>query len=405
MKFPSRHQPVDGLPGISGTARVDRRTTGLVRRLRRGDIAVIDHLDLDRAHAEQLVEAGVVAVVNAAPFISGRYPNLGPELLVKAGVILLDDVGLEVFKRVQDGAGVRVDGHRLLRGEDVVAEGTRLGPDEVAAKMTDARGGLATQLQSFTHNTTEFLRREQDLLLHGQGVPPLHTKVAGRPVVVVVRAYDHRADLRKLRRFIREQRPVLIGVDAGADALQMAGHRADIVVVGVEGLGQGTTAHEQGQTVTDKALRSSREVVLHTDRGGRTIGSDRLERLGVRTEELAASGTTEDVALLLADTAGASLVITVGMHATLDEFLDRQRAGLASTFLTRLRVGPKLIDAKGVPQLYAGRVRMWHLALVLLAGLTALAVALSATPVGAEWWDSLQGALTDLPDQIQGLFS
>ncbi|MGA9746007.1 MAG: putative cytokinetic ring protein SteA [Nocardioides sp.] len=405
MKFPSRQQPVDGLPGISGTARVDRRTTGLVRRLRRGDIAVIDHLDLDRAHAEQLVEAGVVAVVNAAPFISGRYPNLGPELLTKAGVILLDDVGPEVFKRVQDGAGVRIDGHRLMRDQDVIAEGVRLGPDDVATKMSEARGGLATQLQSFTHNTTEFLRREQDLLLHGQGVPTLRTQVSGRPVVVVVRAYDHRADLRKLRRFIREQRPVLIGVDAGADALEMAGHRADIVVVGAEGLGQGTTAHEQGQTVTDKALRNSREVVLHTDRGGRALGSDRLERLGVRAEELAASGTTEDIALLLADTAGASLVITVGMHATLDEFLDRQRAGLASTFLTRLRVGPKLIDAKGVPQLYAGRVRLWHLALVLLAGLIALGVAISATPVGAEWWSWLQGALTDLTDWIQGLFS
>ncbi len=265
--------------------------------------------------------------------------------------------------------------------------------------------GSRTQLQSFTHNTTEFLRREQDLLLHGQGVPTLRTQVSGRPVVVVVRAYDHRADLRKLRRFIREQRPVLIGVDAGADALEMAGHRADIVVVGAEGLGQGTTAHEQGQTVTDKALRNSREVVLHTDRGGRALGSDRLERLGVRAEELAASGTTEDIALLLADAAGASLVITVGMHATLDEFLDRQRAGLASTFLTRLRVGPKLVDAKGVPQLYAGRVRLWHLALVLLAGLIALGVAISATPVGAEWWSWLQGALTDLTDWIQGLLS
>jgi uncharacterized membrane-anchored protein len=185
----------------------------------------------------------------------------------------------------------------------------------------------------------------------------------------------------------------------------MAGHRADVVVVGEHGLGQGTQATEQGQIVTDKALRHSREVVLHTDRGGRAVGSDRLERLGVRAHHLAASGLTEDVALLLADTAGASLMITVGMHATLDEFLDRQRSGLASTFLTRLRVGPKLVDAKGVPQLYAGRVRLWHLAVVLLAGLVALLTAVSATPVGAEWWDSTRAALTDLFDWIQGLFT
>lgn len=413
MKFSSRQQPVDGLPGVSGTARVDRRTSGLVRRLRPGDIAVIDHLDLDRAHAEQLVDAGVVAVVNASPFISGRYPNLGPELLAKAGVILLDDVGAEVFKRISDGAHVRVDGDRLVRTDksggrheqELIAEGHRLGADEITERMEEARGGLATQLQSFTHNTTEFLRREQDLLLHGQGAPTLNTQVRGRPVVVIVRGYDYKQDLRKLRRFIREQRPVLIGVDAGADALQMAGHRADVVVVGEQGLGQGTHATEQGQTVTDGALRHSREVVLHTDRGGRAIGSDRLERLGVRAHQLAASGTTEDVALLLADAAGASLIVTVGTHATLDEFLDRQRAGLASTFLTRLRVGPKLVDAKGVPQLYAGRVRLWHLALVLLTGLLALGVAIGATPVGEEWWGWLQGAFSDLIDWIQGLFS
>jgi uncharacterized membrane-anchored protein len=413
MKFSPRQQPVDGLPGVSGTARVDRRTSGLVRRLRPGDVAVIDHLDLDRAHAEQLVDAGVVAVVNASPFISGRYPNLGPELLARSGVLLLDDVGPEVFKRVSDGVHVRIDGDCLVRVDksggkhemEVLAEGTRLSAEDIAERMDEARGGLATQLESFTHNTTEFLRREQDLLLHGQGVPALKTRVEGRPVVVVVRGYDYREDLRKLRRFIREQRPVLIGVDAGADALQMAGHRADVVVVGQQGLGQGTQATEQGQTVTDKALGHSREVVLHTDRGGRALGSDRLDRLGVRAQQLAASGTTEDVALLLADAAGASLIITVGMHATLDEFLDRQRAGLASTFLTRLRVGPKLVDAKGVPQLYAGRVRLWHLALVLLAGLISLGVAIAATPVGAEWWDGLQGAFSDLIDWIQGLFS
>jgi len=405
MKFPSRQPNVDGLPGLSGTARVDRRTPALLHRLRRGDIAVIDHLDLDRAHAEALADAGVVAVVNASSFISGRYPNLGPDLLARAGVTMLDNVGPDVFTAVADGTTVRILGNRLMRGDETLAEGQVLDAGDVTERMNDARGGLATQLQSFTHNTTEFLRREQDLLLHGQGVPTLSTRVQGRPVVVVVRAYDYREDLRRLKRYLREQRPVLVGVDAGADAIEGAGLRPDIVVVGEHGLGQGTKASEQGQTVTDRALRHAHDVVLHTDRGGRALGSDRLERLGVRPHQLAASGNTEDVALLLADTAGASMIITVGMHATLDEFLDRQRSGLASTFLTRLRVGPKLVDAKGVPQLYAGRVRLWHLAAVLLAGLVALGVAIAATPLGDEWWSSVQAALTDLIDWIQGLFS
>ncbi|MGI8680676.1 MAG: putative cytokinetic ring protein SteA, partial [Mycobacteriales bacterium] len=156
----------------------------------------------------------------------------------------------------------------------------------------------------------------------------------------------------------------------------------------------GSAAGERGSTVSDKALRTSREVVLHADRSGRAIGGDRLARLGVRSQTLSASGASADMALLLADVCGASLIVTVGTHATLDEFLDRQRAGLASTFLTRLRVGPKLVDAKGVPQLYAGRVRLWHLALVLLAGLVALGVAIATTPVGQQWWSSLSAGLS-----------
>lgn len=406
MKFPSRQQPTDGLPGITGTARVDRRTSAVVRRARPGDVAVIDHLDLDRSHAEALVDAGVVAVVNAASFISGRYPNLGPNLLANAGVVMVDNAGADVLKAVHDGSTVRILDGKVIQGEEVLAEGTVLSAEDVATRMEDARGGLATQLQSFTHNTTEFLRREQDLLLHGQGVPELRARIAGRPVVIVVRGYDYREDLRKLRRFIREQRPVLIGVDAGADALIEAHHRPDVVVVGEPGLGTGSTnAGEQAQKISDRALREAREVVVHADRSGRAIGSDRLDRLGVRTQKLSASGTSEDVAMLLADASGASLVIAVGTHATLDEFLDRQRSGLASTFLTRLRVGPKLVDAKGVHQLYAGRVRLWHLALVLVAGLIALGVAISATPVGSAWWEDLQVALSDLFDWIQGLFT
>ena len=403
MRFPSRHPVDQGLPGTTGPARLDRRTSSLVRRLRPGDVAVVDHLDLDRASAEALLERGVVAVVNASPFISGRYPNLGPELLARAGVTLVDDVGPEVFRNLSDGRPVRIHDGQVLVGEEAVATGRQLDLEDVEALMEDARAGLSTQLQSFTHNTTEFLRREQDLLLHGQGAPRLRTPVEGRPVVVVVRGYDHQQDLRRLRRFIREQQPVLVGVDAGADALLAAGHRVDVLVVGEHGLAQGSA--DQSRSVSDRALRSARDVVLHTDRSGRVAGADHLERLGIRTQELSASGATEDIALLLADVSGASLIVPVGSHATFDEFLDRQRSGLASTFLTRLRVGPKLVDAKRVPDLYSGRVRSWHLALVLLAGFVALCLAIAATPVGGHWWASISSAFHDLFTWIQGLFS
>jgi uncharacterized membrane-anchored protein len=404
MRFPSRQRALDGLPGVSGKARLDRRTSTLVRRLRPGDIAVIDHLDLDRATAEALVDRGVSAVVNASQFISGRYPNLGPELLAKSGVLLLDNVGYDVFSKVRDGVTVRVHDGQLFVDDHAVAAGRELTGDDIRDMMEEARGGLSTQLQSFTHNTTEFLRREQDLLLHGQGAPSTKTKLEDRPVVIVVRGYDYREDLRQLKRYIREQRPVLVGVDAGADAILEAGHRPDIVVVGENGLAQGS-GEQSDNVVSDKVLRAAADVVLHTDRAGRAVGSERLAKIGVRAHTFSASGTSEDIAMLLADVGGASLIVSVGTHATLDEFLDRQRSGLASTFLTRLRVGPKLVDAKSVPQLYAGRVRIWHLVVVLLAGVAALLVAIAATPIGQEWWTTVQASLQDVFDWLQGLLS
>ena len=402
MKLPSRHRPDPALPGTTGPVRLDRRTTTLLRRLRPGDIAVLDHLDLDRANAEALLDKGVAAVVNASPFISGRYPNLGPELLARAGVVLVDDVGADVFAKLHEGARARLHEGTLYVADQAAAQGTELTLDSILARMDEARGGLSTQLQSFTHNTTEFLRREQDLLLNGQGAPQVSTPMAGRPVMVVVRGYDYREDLRRMRHYIREQRPVLVGVDAGADALLEAGHRPDLVVVGEAGLAPGNRSADAG-AVSDKALRQAREVVLHTDRSGRALGADRLEKIGVRPRSFAASGTSEDVALLLADLSGASLIVSVGTHATLDEFLDRHRSGLASTFLTRLRVGPKLVDAKSVPELYSGRVRVWQLVLVLLAGLVALLVAIGITPVGQEWWDAAQTWFADTIDWFQGL--
>ena len=404
MRFASRSKSATSLPGIVGTARVDRRMNTLIRRLTPGDIAVLDHVDLDRGNAEALVESGAAAVVNASPFISGRYPNLGPELLAKSGVALVDSVGPDVFDKIDDGARVRLHEGQIFLGSEAIATGRALSADEVRVQMDEARDGLFTQMQSFTHNTTEFLRREQDLLLHGEGAPKTKTKLHGRPVVIVVRGYDYRNDMVHLKRYIREQRPVLIGVDAGADVLLSAGHRPDMVVVGENGLAQASRSAEE-TAVSDKALRGAREVVLHTDRAGRALGSDRLDRLGLYPLHFPAAGTSEDVAMLLADLSGASLIVSVGTHATLDEFLDRQRAGLASTFLTRLRVGPKLVDAKGVPQLYSGRVRLWYLVLILLAGIAALVLAIGATPVGQEWWTSLRASLSDLVDWIQGQFS
>ncbi|WP_051549390.1 putative cytokinetic ring protein SteA [Nocardioides sp. URHA0032] len=382
LRNPVRQRSTVGLPGLVGTARVDRRTRALVPRLRPGDIAVVEHVDLDRATAQALVDARVAAVVNATPMISGRYPNLGPQVLVDAGVLVVDGVGTEGLAAIRDGRAVRLHEGSVYADDMLLCSGRLLDGATVAAELDAARSGLATQLETFTHNTTEFLRREQDLLLHGRGVPRLGTRIAGRPVVVVVRGHDHERELSAIRPFLREQDPVLVGVGGGAETLRAAGFIPDIVVL---------DAHaDDAEQPSAKTLKSARDVVLRAERGGRTQ-IESLERLGIRPLRFESGATPEDAALILADAAEAAVIVGVGMHATLEDFLDRQRAGLASTYLTRLKVGPRLVDAAAVPHLYSGRVRPWHLLLVLLAGLVALAAALSVTPVGQDWLDTLQG--------------
>jgi uncharacterized membrane-anchored protein len=394
MKLAARQRSAaPALPGIHGTARVDRRTASLLPRLRAGDLAVLDHLDLDRAAAQSLVDAGVAAVLNATPMISGRYPSLGPEVLVSAGIPVVDGLGPEALARIRDRASVRLHEGRVYAGDDLVAEGREVDADLVREEMEAARSGLITQLESFTHNSTEFLRREQDLLLHGRGVPRPRTDMAGRPVVVVVRGHDWEAELAGIRPYLREQHPVLVGVDAGADALREAGHQPDIVVV---------SDTRDADLPSLETLRRAADVVVLVERGATRAATERFERLGVRPLRFESGATAEDAALILADSGDASLIVGEGMHATLDEFLDRRRAGLASTYLTRLKVGPRLVDAAAVPHLYDGQVRPRHLLAVTIAGLVALVAAVGVTPVGQEWAADLGTALSGLIVSDQG---
>jgi uncharacterized membrane-anchored protein len=362
----------------------------LVGRLRPGDIAVIDHVDLDRVAADSLVAVGVSAVLNAKPSISGRYPNLGPEVLVRAGIPLLDDLGEGLFQALREGESVRIDGDTVYLDDEAVATGTRQDVDTVAAAMTDAREGLSVQLEAFAANTMEYLRQERDLLLDGVGVPEIETAIAGRHCLIVVRGYDYQADLDVLRPYIREYKPVLIGVDGGADALVEAGYTPDLIVGDMD-------------SVTDEALRCGAELVVHAYPDGRAPGLTRVHKLGLPAELFPAAATSEDIAMLLADEKGATLLVAVGTHVTLVEFLDKGRGGMASTFLTRLKIGGKLVDAKGVSRLYRQGIPGSSLLLLVLAALAAMAAAVAVSTAGkaflgvvAEWWDSLLFQLQQL---------
>ena len=368
---------------LSGAAlRVDRRTKDLTKRLQPGEIAVIDHADLDRVSAEALIACRPAAVVNAATSITGRYPNVGPQLLVDAGIPLLDHAGAEVMS-LQEGTIAHLDDAELRVGAHVVATGELLTTETVATAMAAAREGMSQQIERFAENTLEFMRREKDLLFDGVGVPDIRTDLDGRHALIVVRGYHYKEDLEILSHYIREYRPVVIGVDGGADALLEARVRPHLIVGDMD-------------SVSDAALRCGAEIIVHAYRDGHAPGLERVRGLGIEPVVFPATGTSEDVAMLLADDKGATLIVAVGTHATLDEFLDKGRSGMASTFLTRLRVGSKLVDAKGVSRLYRQRISGWSVLLMLVAGILAVGVALWATDGGRALLLVLAANLDDL---------
>jgi len=381
------------LPGVTGIARVDRRTGDLLRRLSPGDVAVLDHLDIDRRTAEALLAAGVVGVVNASPSISGRYPNLGPELLVEAGVPLIDGVGTGVLRALKDGVKLRLHDGAVHVGDREVARGVEQSAESVADAMIEAKAGMSAQLEAFSANTIEFLRRERALILDGVGVPEVYVPIRDRQVLVVAGGPRHAEELRGLRKYIREHRPVLVGVDAGADTLHDAGYTPDVIVGDPDGIGTRT-------------LKAAAEVVVPAHTDGHAPGLERIQDLGIGAVTFPASGNAEDLALLLAEAHGASLIVTVGLRAGLREFLDRGHSGSnPSTFLTRLRLGGKLVDGEAVATLHRGRVSLGAICLLVGAAVAAMVAALAVSGVGQVYVDAAVDGVRSAVDWLKGFFS
>ncbi len=360
---------------------MDRNTRRLLGRIGPGDIVVLDEMDLDRMTADRLVEARVGAVINTSPSISGRYPNLGPEALVANGILLLDTVSSDAFKRIKDGVKVRIDGgvvyaDKLIKKEpEVLVEGIELTELAIAERMIEARNGLADHLEAFAGNTIEFIRTESALLIDGFGVPELDLTMKQRHVVVVADGPDHAEDLQRLKPFIKEYAPILIGVGRGADTLRRRGYRPDVIVGDPE-------------EITSATMKCGAEVILPADTDGHAKGLTRIQDLGIGATTFPSSGSAADLALLLADHHGAALIVTAGAPASLDDFFDRgRRDSNPATFLTRLKVGTKLMDAKAVATLYRTRVSGIAVALVVLAALVAVIVVLLASNSGGEFVD------------------
>ena len=254
---------------VVGPAKVDRRTKDMIRRLVPGDIAVIDHVDLDRVAADGLIEAGVAAVVNASESISGRYPNGGPIRVVKAGIPLLDAAGTDLLDRVHEGDTLRIVDGEIWCDDELVATAKVLTEPEIEAAMEEARAAIGGELERFADNTLEYVRREARLTFEPLALPPLHTKFADVTRSVVVRGHDYRSDLAALRSYIREYRPVLIGVDGGADALLEVGLKPDVIIGDFD-------------SVSEPGLHCGAELVHHVHPDGRAPGRENLAGVGRR---------------------------------------------------------------------------------------------------------------------------
>lgn len=376
--FERSHQPAEQT--ISALARIDQRTKNLTRRLRPGEIAIIDHTDLDGPAAEALVACHAGAVVNMANSISGRYPNRGPEVLLAAGIPLIDGVGGALLDSVKEGDILTINGGALYKGDECLACGQEMTPDRLREEIAVAREHLDIELQRFVQNTLSYIEVEKGLLFEAASLPSLREDLRDRPVVVVVRGEGARQDLAAIHGYIRDRRPILIGVDGGADLIRERGFTPHIIFGDMD-------------SITDDCLRCGAQLIVHAYSNGRCPGKARLDRLGVQYDILPGRGTSEDVIMLAAYEKGAELIIAVGTHFNLIDFLDKTRSGMSSTFLVRLRVGSRLIDAKGVNRLYHVPYPLMHFSLMVLTALAALATVIM---LSGEARSLLQLALLEL---------
>lgn len=354
---------------LKAKVQLDKKTKNLVKRLKPGEIAIIDHCDIDEVAAESLVNAKVKAVINASKFISGKYPNQGPKILHKAGIFMLDNVGKEIFDLVKNGDEIEIIDNEVYYNGNIIAKGMVLTGDVINYMQQEAQKNLEEELDKFIENTLEYAKKEKYFITENISIPPIKTRLRNRHALVVVRGKEYKEDLMTIRSYIQEVKPVLIGVDGGADALLEFGFKPDIVVGDMD-------------SISDRGLLSSKEIVVHAYPDGRAPGLKRVKELGLQAHIFPAPGTSEDIAMLLAYEKGADLIVAVGSHSSMIDFLEKGRKGMASTFLVRLKIGSKLVDAKGVNKLYRSNIKMSYIIGLLLSALMPIIIiSMISTPM------------------------
>ncbi|MCR1898031.1 putative cytokinetic ring protein SteA [Irregularibacter muris] len=353
---------------MKGIARVDKKTKDLAKRIRPGEIAIIKHRDIDEVAAESLVNAKVKLVINLDKSISGKYPNLGPKTLIGSNIAIIDEASKDLMEKINEGEEVEVIENKIFKSGELIGEGRWLTKEDVQQQTEEAKKNIAHELDKFIENTLEYAKKEKDIILNGISIPNMKTQIKDRHVVVVVRGQNYKEDLSILQSYIREEKPVLIGVDGGADALIEFGHKPHIIVGDMD-------------SVSDEALKICDEIVVHAYPDGRAPGMERINKLNLEAKVIPAPGTSEDIAMLIAYEKGGDLIVALGSHSNMIDFLEKGRKGMASTFLVRLKIGSKLIDAKGVNKLYHTGVKIKYIFALVLSALLPIIIISMYSPI------------------------
>lgn len=344
-----------------GKIRKDRRTKNLVKRLKYNEIALISHKDIDEIAAYSLIEKKVKCIINIEESISGKYPNQGPTILLDAGIPIYETDNKEIFDIIDEGEIIEIDEDKIIYKGTVIGNCEFLNKEKISFLLNKGYKNLEYELDNFIENTLEYAKKEKGLVTGKVEIPEINTKIKGKHVLVVVRGKDYKQDLQAIQSYIHEVNPVLIGVDGGGDALLEFGYTPDIVIGDMD-------------SVSDKCLKVSKEIVVHAYPDGRAPGLKRVEDLGLNAIIFPSPGTSEDIALLLAYSNNADLIVALGTHNSMIDFLEKGRKGMASTFLVRLKVGARLIDAKGVNKLYKSHLKLKYVIGLALAALIPMLV-------------------------------
>ncbi len=346
---------------IKGTLKKDKRTKNLVNRLKPGDIALIAHKDLDEVAALSLAEKKVSCIINIDETISGRYPNQGPSILLEANIPMFETANSKIFNLIKEGETIEIIDNSIVHKGENIGDCELLDENRVKQLLQISYENIEIELESFIENTLEYAKKEKGLVTGKIPIPKTKTSFKNKHALVVIRGKDYKADLEAIRSYISEMHPILIGVDGGGDALLDFGYIPHMVVGDMD-------------SISDKCLRETGEIIVHAYPDGRAPGLERVKKLGLEATVFPAPGTSEDIAFLLAYGNGADLIVAVGTHTNMIDFLEKGRPGMSSTFLVRLKVGNKLVDAKGVNKLYHSSFKLKYVIGIAIAALIPIGV-------------------------------